>query len=168
MMEEGFDRDFGCPLEIFAYTAAQELATRISHLRTGQRSDEPIALELCTRIATDENFHFIFYRGVVTEVLAIAPELMLPALMNQLYSFSMPGTGMKKFELRQAVIANAGIYGAREHRDQVIKPLLKHWQIEKITGLKPETQKVQQRLLKLPKLLDRMVERQEKSVTKTD
>ncbi|MFN8392602.1 MAG: acyl-ACP desaturase [Bdellovibrionota bacterium] len=168
MMEAGFDRTFNDPLEIFAYTAAQELATRISHLRTGQRADEPIVLKILSLIARDENFHFIFYRSVVSAVLERRPDLMLPALMNQLYSFSMPGTGMSNFELRQATIANAGIYGAREHRDQVILPLLSYWKLDQLTGLAPETQKVLDRILKLEKVLDRMVERQERAPRKTD
>ncbi len=168
MMETGFDRHFKDPLEIFTYTAAQELATRVSHLRTGQKADEPVVLKLLTLIARDENFHFVFYRSVVSAMLKLAPELVLPAMMNQLYSFEMPGSGMTNFELRKAMIADAGIYGAREHRDMVIAPLLRFWAIDKLTGLSPETQKVQERILRLEKVLDRMVERQERSSKKTD
>lgn len=168
MMETGFDRDFADPLEVFAYTSAQELATRISHLRTGQRADEPIVLKLLSLIARDENFHFVFYRGVVEEVLKLRPDLMLPAIMNQLYSFAMPGTGMTNFELRQATIANAGIYGAREHRDLVVMPLLRYWNVGAITGLDPAAAKAQERIIKLEKVLDRMVERQERSAKKSD
>ena len=168
MMETGFDRHFNDPIEVFAYTAAQELATRISHQRCGLKADEPIVLKILTLIARDENFHFIFYRSVMDEILKRAPELALPAIMNQFYSFSMPGTGMTNFELRQATIANAGIYGAREHRDQVVMPLLRYWKIESMTGLPPETAKVQERIVKLEKVLDRMVERQERAQRKTD
>lgn len=107
IMEIGFDRHFGDPLELFAYTSAQELATRVSHLRTGQKCDEEIALKLLSLIARDENFHFVFYRGVCSAVLAIAPDLMLPAIMRQLYSFEMPGSGMSNFEFRQLTISNA-------------------------------------------------------------
>lgn len=168
MMETGFDRAFNDPLEVFAYTSAQELATRISHLRAGQKADEPIVLKLLSNIARDENFHFIFYRSVVAEVLQHTPDLMLPAIVNQLFSFSMPGSGMNNFELRQALIADAGIYGAREHRDQVILPLLSFWELDKLTGLSPEAEKARDRLLKLEKVLDRMVERQERAMRKTD
>jgi acyl-[acyl-carrier-protein] desaturase len=160
-MQQGFDREFSNPLEIFAYTSAQELATRVSHQRTGQRADEPVILKLMNLISRDENFHYLFYRGIVEELLEIVPELMLPAIQRQLYSFEMPGTKMDRFELRMASIANAGIYGAREHRDCVIKPVLNFWEIDKITGLTPETQKIQERILKLEKLLDRLVERQD-------
>jgi acyl-[acyl-carrier-protein] desaturase len=168
MMETGFDRHFGDPLEIFTYTAAQELATRVSHLRTGQKADEPMALRLMTIIARDENFHHIFYRGVVKHALDIAPELTLQALVNQLYDFEMPGKGLSNFEFRQQTIANAGIYGAREHRDMIIMPLIKFWDIEHLTGLTPAGRKNQERLLKLEKLLTRMVERQDRSDKKSE
>ncbi len=167
-MEVGFDRVFGDPLELFAYTSAQELATRVSHLRTGQRADEPVLARLMTLIARDENFHYVFYRGVVKAVLARAPELMLPALARQLYSFAMPGTGMSNFELRQATIANAGIYGAREHRELVIAPLLAFLEIDALTGLTPEAARMQERILRLDRVLARLVERQERAQRKSD
>lgn len=168
IMEAGFDRAFADPLEIFAYTSAQELATRISHLRTAQRADEPILYELLKLVSRDENFHYIFYRSVVKAVLEIAPELMLPALNAQLYSFEMPGTGMNKYELRRATIENAGIYGIREHRDLVIRPLLKFLEIDKLKDLPPGTAKVQSRVLKLDKVLIRMIEKQEKTPKKSE
>lgn len=168
IMEAGFDRHFADPLEVFAYTTAQELATRISHLRAGQRADEPIVLEILRRISTDENHHFVFYRSIMTEVLKRRPDLALPAIMNQFYSFEMPGLGMSNYEIRRAVIANAGIYGAREHRDLVIMPVLRYWKLENLTGLSPEMEKIRDRILRLEKVLDRMVERQERKTKKTD
>ena len=165
MMQAGFDRRFDCPLEIFAYTSAQELATRVSHLRTGQKAEDPAALELMKLISRDENFHFVFYRGVTQLLLETTPALMLPAIMKQLYSFEMPGTGMHDFEHKRALIAKAGIYGTREHRDLVIKPLLNFWKIDQITGLPPAAAKAQERIMKLEQVLDRLVERGERGTT---
>jgi acyl-[acyl-carrier-protein] desaturase len=167
-MEVGFDRDFGDPLELFAYTAPQELATRVAHLRTGQNADEPVLLKLMTLIARDENFHYLFYRGVVKAVLGVAPELMLRALVKQLYTFEMPGAGMNNFELRQATIANAAIYGAREHRDLVIMPLLSFLAVDQLRDLSPAAEKARDRLLRLPQLLSRLVDRQDRALSRTD
>ena len=168
VMEVGFDRHFADPLELFAYTSAQELATRISHLRTGQRADEPVCLELLKLISRDENFHYVFYRNVVDLALGIDPDLTLPAVMNQLYSFEMPGSGMSNFEFRQLTISNAGIYGVKEHREQVIEPILSFW---KIAERQPKTtagKKAQERILKLEKVLKRMEDKQERSPRKSD
>ena len=79
---------------MIAYTTAQELATRISHLETGKKADEPILQKLLALIARDENFHYIFYRSLVKQVLAIAPELMLPAIAKQFYSFRHAGRSL--------------------------------------------------------------------------
>lgn len=168
VMQAGFDRDFRDPVELFAYTSAQELATRISHLRTGQKADEPIILKLLQLISRDENFHYVFYRSVINELLDITPDIALSAIMRQLYSFEMPGGGMSNFEFRQYTIANAGIYGVREHRELVIGPLLKYWRIDERTPSTAEGKKAQERILKLDKVLERMQEKQERTEKKTD
>ena len=163
VMEGGFQREFSDPLEIFAYTAAQELATRVSHLRTGQAAQEPIVLKLLTSISRDENLHHVFYRGVVKEVLAIAPDLMLPALERQLYSFEMPGSGMTDFDTRRRIIADEGIFGTQEFRDQVVVPLMSFWQIEALSCQTAAGKKAQEKLGRLPQLLSRYLERKKKS-----
>lgn len=156
-MQHGFSRKFGDPLEVFAYTTAQELATRISHLSVGQKSGDPDLLNILNLVSRDENFHYVFYRSVVKAVLEIAPELMMPAIMKQLYSFDMPGLGMDEFEKRTATIAAEKIFSAREFRDSVIKPIISHWGIDKITGLSPTAERCRERILKLEKVLDRVV-----------
>jgi acyl-[acyl-carrier-protein] desaturase len=166
-MEVGFDRHFGDPLELFAYTSAQELATRVAHLRTGQKSEDPTLLKLMQLVARDENFHYLFYRGVTKAVLAIAPDLMLAALVKQLYAFEMPGTGMRDFESRQRTIASAAIYGAREHRDLVIAPLLGFLALEQLTGLSPTAEKARDRLLRLPLVIGKLVDRQDRALGRT-
>jgi acyl-[acyl-carrier-protein] desaturase len=168
IMEVGFDRHFGDPLELFAYTSAQELATRISHIRTGQRADEPIVLELLKNISRDENFHYVFYRNIIGLCLDRSPDITLKAIANQLYSFEMPGAGMSNFEFRQLTIANAGIYGVKEHRELVIEPVLSYW---KIGDRQPETaagKKAQERILKLDKVLQRMEDKQQRAPKKSD
>lgn len=162
VMQKGFGRRFGDAFEVLAYTTAQELATRISHLAVGQKSGDPALLRVLSLVARDENFHYVFYRSVVKAVLDEAPELMLPAIMKQLYSFSMPGDGFERFEERSAVIAEEGIFGTREYRDQVVKPILAHWEIDKLRGLPPEAERAQERILKLEKVLDRMLARRER------
>jgi acyl-[acyl-carrier-protein] desaturase len=167
-IQHGFDRVFADPLDLFAYTSAQELATRVAHLRTGQRADEPVLTRLLTLIARDENFHYLFYRAVAKAALALAPELMLPALVRQLCGFSMPGQGMDRFELRQAMIADASIYGPREHREMVIAPVLAFLEVERLTGLSPAATRAQERLMRLDAVLARIVERFERRERRSD
>lgn len=159
VMQQGFYRAFASPLELFAYAAAQELSTRISHLETGKKADEPVLNKLLALIAQDENFHYIFYRSLVKVILETAPDLMLPAIATQLYSFGMPGGVIHDFAERSAIFESEGIFGAVDFRDNVVAPLVSHWKIDQIRGLSPHAEKAQERILKLDSVLTRKIER---------
>lgn len=161
IMQEGFTRQFEDPIELLAYTPIQELATRVSHMKTGQKAGEPILLKLMSLVARDENFHYIFYRGLAKAILERVPDLMLPAILNQLYSFAMPGACLSDFANRTQVTTDLGIYGPLEHRDLVVKPVLQFWGIEKMTGLSPESARTQERIMKIFRVLDRLIDRQQ-------
>ena len=68
--------------------------------------------------------------------LELAPEQALVAVAAETIDFQMPGHGIPGFLRRSLQIADAGIYDARIHRDQVIAPLLRHWGI---LELRPRT-----------------------------
>ena len=72
-MAAGYDSGDKSLLEALAYVSFQELATRISHRNTGRASGCPVAEQLLTRVATDENLHMVFYRNLVNAALDIAP-----------------------------------------------------------------------------------------------
>lgn len=159
VMERGFHRQFASALEIFAYTTAQELSTRISHLETGRKAEEPTLQKILSLVSRDENFHYVFYRSVVKAVLEIAPELMLPAISSQLYGFGMPGGVLDNFSERSAIFESEEIFGAVAFRDHVVKPILSYWKIDQLRGLPPAIEKIQERILKLEHVLTRKIER---------
>ena len=147
---KGWSYGAPCPIEIFAYTSAQELATRISHRNAGVKADCPVAHEVMTRVAVDENHHFMFYRGVTTAMLHEAPGLVLEAIHAALADFRMPGTGIPNFNRRAVAIARAGIYNLRIHAEQVLQPLLRHWKIESLVGLDARASELQAKILAIP------------------
>jgi acyl-[acyl-carrier-protein] desaturase len=159
VMKKGFHRTFNSPFDIFAYTSAQELSTRISHLETGRRAGDPVLHKILSLVSRDENFHYIFYRSVVKEILSIAPELMLPAIATQFYGFGMPGGVLEDFKERAAVFESENIFGPLEYRDHVVKPILKYWKIDQLRGLPPHIEKIQERILKLENVLTRTIKR---------
>jgi acyl-[acyl-carrier-protein] desaturase len=154
-METGYDMDINNPAEIFAYTAAQELATRVSHRNAGVLADDAIAYQLMQRIAADENHHFMFYRGMVTAMLKDAPSVVLPAIYEVLANFRMPGVGIPNYLRRAVDMARAGVYNLRIHHDRVLVPLLRDWKIESITGLSTKAEEVQEKLMALPSTVAR-------------
>ncbi len=89
-MTSGYRTGLPNPIAIFAYTSAQELATRVSHRNAGKLTDDPVAYEIMSRIAVDENHHFMFYRGAVTAMLRENPSLVLPEIYRVLSNFEMP------------------------------------------------------------------------------
>jgi len=147
---KGWSYEAPCPIEMFAYTSAQELATRISHRNAGVKADCPVAHEVMTRVAVDENHHFMFYRGVTAAMLREAPGLVVEAIYGALADFRMPGTGIPNFNRRAVVIARAGIYSLRIHAEQVLQPLLRHWRIESLDGLDARASELQEKIMAIP------------------
>ncbi len=132
--------------EVLAYVAFQELATRIAHRNTGHYSNDPVCDKLLARVATDENLHHIFYRNVSGAAMQLDPSAMVQAIRNEVIGFQMPGTGIRSFQRKSVMIALAGIYDLRIHHDEVIWPLLRHWNVFEIEGLDAEGEKARTEL----------------------
>ena len=137
-MTAGFDSGDKPLLRVCAYVSFQELATRVSHRNTGRYTDDPIANRLMARISMDENLHMIFYRNLVTASLEISPDAMVMAIRDEIVDFQMPGAGIEGFQRKALQMAQAGIYDPRNHLDDVVMPLLRHWGVMEMTGLGPE------------------------------
>ena len=112
------------PIDALVYVALQELATRISHLNTGQAVDDPAGYEVLKRVASDENRHYLFYRDLVAEALEVDPSWTLQSIDRQVRGFEMPGTGIVDFATHAKAIARAGIYDFAVHHDQILQPVL--------------------------------------------
>src|SRR5581483_9770183 len=68
------------PADTLVYVALQELATRVSHRNTGKLLGDPVGYEVMARVAADENLHYLFYRDVVSEALAVDPSTVVLAV----------------------------------------------------------------------------------------
>lgn len=144
-------------LESLAYVSFQELATRISHRNTGRISEDPLLDKLLGRIATDENLHHVFYRSLVSAAIEHDPDAMLEAIAYEVEHFQMPGTGIPGFMRGAAVVARAGIYNARVHRDDVLAPLLRYWNVWDLEGLSPRGETARERIRAVIDALDKAV-----------
>ena len=128
-------QDMLCSL---AYVSFQELATRVSHRNTGRFAGDPICEQLLARIAADENLHMIFYRNLLNAALQLAPDETVRAIADVVKTFAMPGTGMPGFQRKALDMAVAGIYDIRQHRDDVVMPILRFWGVFDLEGLSAE------------------------------
>jgi acyl-[acyl-carrier-protein] desaturase len=145
-MTAGYDSGNKQMLQALAYVSFQELATRVSHRNTGRSTGCPIAEQLLSRIALDENLHMIFYRNLMAAAFELAPDQTMAAIRDEIVGFQMPGVGMPDFTRNSVIIAKAGIYDLRLHHDAVIQPILKFWRVFERTDLGPDGEKAREEL----------------------
>lgn len=144
----------------FAYLSLQELATRISHRSTGKMMGDPAGYEVMMRVAADENLHQIFYRDLAKAAMEVDPDGMMQAIERQVTGFAMPGVGIPDFSTHAAAIARAGIYDLTIHHEQILVPVvLRHWEVDTVTGLGPDGQAAQERLMKFLAKSERVAKR---------
>jgi acyl-[acyl-carrier-protein] desaturase len=168
----------GSPLDGFAYVALQELATRLSHRNTGLilrevGGDHPAAeagYDVMARVATDENFHHLFYRDLMTAAIQLDPSGAVQAIRRQVIDFAMPGVGIPQFAQHAAAIARAGVYDMSIHYEQILVPVvLREWDLEGITGLDAEAEAARDDLLahlsRVGRVAKRLAERAAKNET---
>lgn len=134
--------------EGMAYVALQELATRIAHFNTGKLLKDEAGYKVMKRVMTDENFHFIFYRDLVSAAIKVNPSELVIAIEEQVRNFEMPGTGIPNFSERAKMIAKAGIYDLQIHYDQILVPVvLREWAVESLEGLTAQAEKARDALV---------------------
>jgi acyl-[acyl-carrier-protein] desaturase len=158
-MKKGWEPNWADPAELFAYTSAQELATRVSHRNAGRITEDEAAFDLMRNIATDENHHFVFYRGVMAAMLEQAPSVAIEGIYNTLLNFEMPGVGIPGFLRKSIEVARAGVYNLRIHHDNVVQPLIAQWGLERLEGLTTRAAEIQEKLMALPAQILRNAER---------
>ncbi|MDQ3616573.1 MAG: acyl-ACP desaturase [Actinomycetota bacterium] len=124
-----------------AYVSFQELATRVSHRNTGKLTNDAVADQLLTRVAADENLHMIFYRNLLGAALELSPNQTMIAINDVVSTFQMPGADISGFQRKAVEMAIAGVYDLRQHRDEVVMPVLRYWKVFEVEGLDSEGEK---------------------------
>jgi acyl-[acyl-carrier-protein] desaturase len=141
--------------------AVQELATRISHRNTGTMLEDKVGYNVMMRLSSDENRHHLFYRDMVTELLALDPSMAVEALERQIVDFAMPGVGIPGFVEHSKAIAQSGIYDFAIHHEKIIIPLvMRHWAIDKVEGLSATAEQARDRLMHHIERVGRVAKRQ--------
>ena len=135
--------------EMIAYVSFQELATQVAHRNTGQALDKTMrGKKIMSKVAGDEGLHHAFYRDLVLAALEIDPSTMVMAIQSELRSFKMPGTGIPGFTAHEEAIALAGIFGAQQFVDAVVRPTLGYWRLFELEGLSAEADQAREKIAK--------------------
>lgn len=162
--EAGFNPDWDKdPYKVFVYTTLQERATQFSHKNTGKlvSEDEPLLNGILSSIAADEAKHYTFYRNVFKEVLELDPNRALISASEIMPAIDMPGLSMPNFREMADVVRRVGIYGPRDYKS-IVEEAIKFWNIESLKGLNEAAKKAQEKILAIPKRLEKVAEYVEK------
>jgi acyl-[acyl-carrier-protein] desaturase len=142
-------------LRSLAYVSFQELATRVSHRNTGRITEDPVADQLLARVAADENLHMIFYRNLLLAALELSPDEAMRAITDVVSTFQMPGADISGFQRKAVEMAVAGVYDLRQHRDDVVMPVLRYWKVFELEGLSPAGERARSELAEFLDGLDK-------------
>ena len=133
--------------EMISYVSFQELATQVAHRNTGMALDKTKrGKKIMSKVAGDEGLHHAFYRDLVLAGLEIDPSTMVLAIQAELRNFKMPGTGIPGFDEHEVAIALAGIFGAQQFLEAVVKPTLSYWRIFELESLSPEAERAREKM----------------------
>jgi len=157
--EPSWDRD---PYRVFVYTTLQERATQISHANTGKVASEyePTIGMVLSNVAKEEARHYTFYRTIFNEVLKRDPNRALASAAEVMPAIDMPGINMPHFREMADVIRRAGIYGPRDYL-KIVEEQIRFWAIETLAGLDEIGKRAQEKILQIPKRLERVADMME-------
>ncbi|MBP6456899.1 MAG: acyl-ACP desaturase [Chitinophagaceae bacterium] len=157
------------PYRTFVYTSFQEMATNISHRRVAslaKQSGNTILSKICGVIASDEMRHAKAYKIFVQKIFEVDTNEMMLAFEDMMRKkIVMPAQCLRELGVKTNTFANfsdaaqrLGIYTAFDYVD-IMRSLIKEWDIENITGLKETGEKARDYLMSLPDRMQRISER---------
>jgi hypothetical protein len=85
-----FDLPYAHPVQFFAYALVQEKATQIYYRQLRSVVDEPVLVDVLTRLSRDEARHFTFMADVVTRYLQAYGDAVVEPIRDVIATFRMP------------------------------------------------------------------------------
>jgi len=156
------------PYRGFVYTSFQERATKISHSNVGRLAGEygdSSLRRICAKIAGDEGRHETAYQLFSEEILKRDPDGLIMTFGDMMRGqIVMPaelmtdGINQNLYDDFAAVAQRLGVYTAIDYAD-IIKHLVKRWDLENLEGLSSEAEKEREYICKLPARYRKLAER---------
>ena len=133
-------------------------SANLGKLRLRRAADRALILgSIVNSIAADDAKHYTFYRNVFKEILKIDPTRALQSAAEIMPAIDMPGLSMPGFREMADVVRRVGIYGPRDYKT-IVEEAIKFWEIEFLTGLNDIAQKAQEKILSIPKRLEKVAQ----------
>lgn len=163
----GLDND---PYRNFIYTSFQELATHISHKRVGElaraKGNHPLE-KMCRTIAGDEMRHHLAYREFIKQIITVDASEVLRVFADMMKrKIAMPANLLRQageavgqsFQAFADAAQRLGVYTAEDYVS-ILRILIAHWELDKLTGLNETGEKSRDYLMALPARLEKLSER---------
>nr|WP_028298528.1 acyl-ACP desaturase [Olivibacter sitiensis] len=171
LIKDGFDIGTGRdPYRNFVYTSFQELATNVSHRRVAslaKKSGDRLLSKMCGVIASDEARHAKAYMSFITHAVKVDASEVLIAFEDMMRKkIVMPAQFLREsgepqgeaFSHFSDAAQRLGVYTALDYVD-ILKDLLKEWQVDSLKDLNDAGEKARDYLMRLPDRLLRIAER---------
>jgi len=171
LINDGFDIQTGNdPYRSFIYTSFQELATNLSHRRVAtfaKKTGNNILAKICGVIAADEARHAKAYANFIKRIFEIDPNEVMLALEDMMKKrIIMPAHFLREsggkigelFTHFSDAAQRIKVYTTQDYID-ILKSLLKEWNIENITGINDTAERARDYLIALPNRLQIISER---------
>ncbi|NQU36251.1 MAG: acyl-ACP desaturase, partial [Actinobacteria bacterium] len=100
-----------------------------------------------------------FYRNVLSAAFEIAPDATMEDVWKSVRDFAMPGNGIDGFTRKAVEIAVSGIYDLKQHRDEVLLPILRKWSVFERNDFGPAGELAREELAGYLANLDQQVDR---------
>ena len=147
------------------YGAIQELAARISYRNLAKISEDINGYEILSKISSDENRHFIFYRDVAKKGFEYFPSEFVISLHNQVLGFEMPGIGIIDFTKHAMRVNKANIFNFQMQHELINLHLTNDvWKVNELTGLTPEAEVAREKIYKVYERLTKVLNRQKERI----
>ena len=171
LLNDGFDTRTGRdPYRSFIYTTFQELATNISHRRVAalaKKTGNDLLARICGVIAADEARHANAYLDFVkrmfeidaSEIMLALGDMMKKRIVMPAHFLRESGGGMGElFAHFSDAAQRITVYTTQDYIN-ILKSLIKEWNVENITGISDSAEEAREYLMALPKRLQRVSER---------
>lgn len=171
LLQDGFDIGTGRdPYRNFIYTSFQELATNVSHRRVAglaKQVGDKLLAKMCGVIASDEARHAKAYMSFISKAVEVDQNEVLIAFEDMMRKkIVMPAHFLREsgepqgelFSHFSDAAQRLGVYTALDYID-ILRDLLREWNIDTISNLNDSGEKARDYLMKLPDRLFRIADR---------
>lgn len=112
-----------------AHVTLQEMAAVVLHRNAAPVCGPTPTGKGLARMAAADNLHMRFYRDLCGAAFELAPDQTIKSVADVVMNFQMPGSTIPGIRHHTSLVVAHRIYDRRHHADDVVGPVLQHWNV---------------------------------------